>query len=485
MVFSSHLFVFWFLPLFLLLYYGLPRRTRHWTLTLASYVFYGWANPAFLALMLFKTLIDYLAGLYIAHGRWSLRAPEAPLDPDGPRSRRQRIALVAAVCTNLGLLAFFKYFNFAVESYNELAGLLGFNDIMWEQTLRVVLPLGISFYTFESMSYTIDVYRGETRAVSNLVDFACFVSMFPQLVAGPIVRFSEIADQLRSRTHTLEKFARGVAMFSLGMAKKVLVANPCGAVADATFGAASPAPLDAWFGVVAYGFQIYFDFSGYSDMAVGLGLMIGFMFAKNFDSPYRAHSITDFWRRWHLSLSTCLRDYVYIPLGGNRLGERRTYVNLFLVMLVGGLWHGASWNFVLWGAFHGVLLALERATPKLPVRLPRPLRVGTTFTLVTLGWVLFRARDLSHAVEYYRSLFGLGQEGQPGPGAPLLGGILYQPYSLLCFAVAAVIVWTMPQAWDWTRRLTWVRATVCTGLLLAALIAMETQGYNPFIYFIF
>lgn len=473
MVFSSHLFVFWFLPLVLLLYYGLPPRTRHWTPTLASYVFYGWANPAFLLLMLASTLIDYFAALDIArHG---------PLDPGGPRTRRQRISLVLSVCANLGLLGFFKYFNFAVASYQELIALLGFTSSAWEQTLRVTLPLGISFYTFQSMSYTIDVYRGETRAVSSLLDFACFVSMFQQLVAGPIVRFSEVADQLRSRTHTLEKFARGVAMFALGMAKKVLVANPCGAVADAAFAAASPAPLDAWFGVGAYAFQIYFDFSGYSDMAVGLGLMMGFMFAKNFDSPYRADSITDFWRRWHISLSTWLRDYLYVPLGGNRKGVRRTYVNLLIVMLLGGLWHGAAWTFVLWGAFHGLLLAAERAGIGYG-RLPRPLKVAATFILVTLGWVLFRARDLSHAVEYYRSLFGAGE---PGPGAPLLGGILYQPYSLLCFAVAAGIVWTMPQAWDWTRRLTWMRAAVCAGLFLTALIAMETQGYNPFIYFIF
>jgi alginate O-acetyltransferase complex protein AlgI len=481
MVFSSHLFVFWFLPLVLLLYYGLPRRTRHLTLTLMSYVFYGWANPAFVLLMLASTLTDYFGGLYINHDGWSLRTPEEALDPAGPRSRRQRLAITLTVCANLSLLGFFKYFNFAVESYNGLAALLGFTSAVWEQTLRVVLPLGISFYTFQSMSYTIDVYRGETRAVSSLLDFACFVSMFQQLVAGPIVRFSEVADQLRSRTHTPEKLARGVAMFSLGMAKKVLVANPCGAVADAAFGAASPAPLDAWFGVAAYAFQIYFDFSGYSDMAVGLGLMMGFMFAKNFDSPYQADSITEFWRRWHISLSTFLRDYLYIPLGGSRLGVRRTYVNLFLVMLLGGLWHGAAWNFVLWGAFHGVLLAAERAGLGYG-RLPRPLKVGATFALVTLGWVLFRARDLSHAVEYYRSLFALAE---PGPGAPLLGGILYQPYSLLCFAVAAGIVWTAPQAWDWTRRLSWWRAAVCAGLLLLALIAMETQGYNPFIYFIF
>jgi alginate O-acetyltransferase complex protein AlgI len=473
-VFSSHLFLFYFLPLVLLLYYALPRRTRHWTLTIASYVFYGWANPYFVLLMMASTLIDYLAALAMAR---------EPLPAGGGRSRRQRLALIVSICGNLGLLGFFKYFNFGIESYNALVETLGASRLAWEETLRVTLPLGISFYTFQSMSYTIDVYRGETPAVSSLLDFACYVSMFPQLVAGPIVRFSEIADQMRTRTHTLEKFARGCALFSLGMGKKVLLANPCGWVADAAFNAGSLAPLDAWTGVAAYAFQIYFDFSGYSDMAVGLGLMLGFMFAKNFDSPYKAESITDFWRRWHISLSTWLRDYLYIPLGGNRLGVARTYVNLMLVMLLGGLWHGASWSFLLWGGFHGALLAGERAAGgSLLRRLPRPLRVGATFALVLLSWVLFRARDLTHAVEYYRALFGAGLLQD---GAALLAGILYRPYYMVCLAVAALIAWGAPQAWDWTRRLSWPRALTCAGLFLAAVVAMETQGYNPFIYFIF
>ena len=228
----------------------------------------------------------------------------------------------------------------------------------------MTLPLGISFYTFESMSYVIDVYRGQARAIRNIVDFAAFVSMFPQLVAGPIIRFSEIADQIRSRTHTITKFSRGVAFLSLGMAKKVLLANPCGKVADLAFESGSLTLLDAWYGVLAYAFQIYFDFSGYSDMAIGLGLMMGFVFAKNFDAPYTSQSITEFWRRWHISLSTCLRDYLYVPLGGNRKGRLRTYVNLMAVMLIGGLWHGTSWTFLVWGGIHGALLAFERMLGK-------------------------------------------------------------------------------------------------------------------------
>jgi alginate O-acetyltransferase complex protein AlgI len=484
MVFSSHLFLFYFLPAALLLYYAIPwRGGRHLILTLLSYVFYGWANPSFIFLMLVSTLIDYLAGLAIAHGgRLRFTTPPEPLPAEVPRSRTQRLWLLASICGNLGLLGFFKYFNFAVDNWNALAGAFGFSG--WEQTLRIALPLGISFYTFQSMSYTIDVYRGQARALGSFVDFACYVSMFPQLVAGPIIRFSEVDDQLRTRSHTLEKFARGSAFFCLGMGKKVLLANPCGMVADAAFGAGSLSAVDAWFGLLAYGFQIYYDFSGYSDMAIGLGLMLGFMFAKNFDSPYRADSITDFWRRWHISLSTWLRDYLYIPLGGNRLGVRRTYINLFLVMVLGGLWHGASWNFLLWGAFHGGLLAAERAAGRrgLYPWLPRPLRIAATFLLVNLGWVLFRARDLSHALEYARALFGVLPLQE---GAALLAGVLYRPYLVLCLALAASIAWAAPQAWDWTKRLTWPRVLACTGTLVTAIVAMETQGFNPFIYFIF
>jgi len=321
MVFSSHLFVFYFLPLALAVYYLLPGRAKHLGLTLSSYLFYGWANPAFMGLMLASTVVDYFCGLTIAsQGRGSFWQPPKPLERGGPRTRRQKRAVVVSVVVNLSLLGFFKYFNFAVDNFSSLFALLGFEVAGMDTVMRVVLPLGISFYTFQSMSYTIDVYRGDAGALRNFVDFACYVSLFPQLVAGPIIRFAEIDDQLASRTHTVAKFARGVAFFSLGMAKKILIANPCGKVADSVFDAASSLPLDAWFGALAYSFQIYFYFSGYSDMAIGLGLMLGFVFPKNFDSPYKAESITDFWRRWHISLSTWLRDYLYFPIGGHVAG---------------------------------------------------------------------------------------------------------------------------------------------------------------------
>ena len=480
MVFSSYLFLFYFLPVALLLYYASPKRAQHLILTALSYVFYGWANPLFVVLLLTSTLIDYIAGRAIGRERERLEASGIQAWP----SRRARIALIVSMCSNLSLLGFFKYFNFGVDSYDALVSWLGLTSLRLDVALRVTLPLGISFYTFQSMSYAIDVYRGDAKPVRSFIDFACFVSMFPQLVAGPIIRFSEVADQLRGRTHTREKFARGVAFFSLGLAKKVLLANPCGKIADLAFGAGSLAPLEAWYGVVAYAFQIYFDFSAYSDMAIGLGLMMGFVFAKNFDSPYLAQSITEFWRRWHISLSTWLRDYLYVPLGGNRKGRVRTYVNLFLVMLLGGLWHGAAWNFVIWGGLHGALLAYERMRGKAPAygQFGAPLRVAITFVLVLVTWVFFRAPDLSAAVRYLGHMAGAGSVQD---GAGLLAGIVYQPYYLGTFVIAAVVTWTCPQTWDWTRVLSPPKAAAVAVLFLVAAVVLTTQAYNPFIYFIF
>jgi alginate O-acetyltransferase complex protein AlgI len=485
MVFSSHLFVFYFLPLVLAFYYLLPRRGRHLGLTFASYVFYGWSNPAFMVLMATSTVVDYCCGLVIAgQHRVDWSSPVQRLSKGTSRSAQQRLAVAVSVITNLSLLGFFKYFNFSIDSYNTLVAALGLGNLGLDSVMRVVLPLGISFYTFQSMSYSIDVYRGDARCLRNVVDFACYVSMFPQLVAGPIIRFSEIEDQLRSRSHTLEKFARGIGFFSFGMAKKVLLANPCGKVADTLFDAGSVLVLDAWYGALAYAFQIYFDFSGYSDMAIGLGLMLGFVFPKNFDSPYRAASITEFWRRWHISLSTWLRDYLYKPLGGNRRGRRRTYVNLAIVMLLGGLWHGAAWTFVIWGGFHGVLLAVERLRDKhgLFVALPRPLQIAGTFLLVLVSWVFFRAADLASAIDYLQAMAGLGDAPA---AAALAGGLVYKPYYVATVVAAGVITWFAPQTWDFTRRMSGWKAALAVLVLWLALAVLTTQAYNPFIYFIF
>ena len=483
MVFSSYLFLFYFLPAALLLYYAAPRRAQHLVLTALSYVFYGWANPLFVVLLFVSTAIDYIAGLVIA------AHPPAPqrggAATESPRhSRPARIALVASICSNLSLLGFFKYFNFGAENLDALADSIGLPALRLDVAFRVTLPLGISFYTFQSMSYTIDVYRGQAAAIRSFIDFACYVSMFPQLVAGPIIRFSEVADQLLSRTHTTTKFARGVAFFCVGLAKKVLLANPCGKIADVAFEAGTRGVLEAWYGVTAYAFQIYFDFSGYSDMAIGLGLMLGFVFAKNFDSPYRSQSITEFWHRWHISLSTWLRDYLYLPLGGNRKGKVRTYVNLFVVMLLGGLWHGAAWNFVIWGALHGVLLAIERLRGKAALYggLPPALRVGVTFTIVLVSWVFFRAPDLPQATRYLADMFAIGGAND---ASALLTGIVYQPFHLGTFLLAGLIVWGAPQTWDWTRTLTAPKAVAVLALLAISAMALATQEYNPFIYFIF
>ncbi|MDA8015815.1 MAG: MBOAT family protein [Thermoanaerobaculia bacterium] len=480
MVFSSHLFIYYFLPLALLVHALswklLPRPMRHLGLLVVSYLFYGWANPAFVFLMLFSTAVDYACGLLIDS------APEG----DAGR-RRRRLAVTTSVLSNLGLLGFFKYFNFGIDTWNAAVQAAGITGWANDEVMRIVLPLGISFYTFQSMSYTIDVFRGRCAALRNPVDFACYVAMFPQLVAGPILRFREVADQLDARRHTLAKTARGTAFFSIGLAKKVLLANPCGKVADLTFGTHGLGVLDAWYGVVAYAFQIYFDFSGYTDMAIGLGLLLGFRFPKNFDSPYRSRSLTEFWRRWHMSLSRWLRDYLYIPLGGNRKGRRRTYVNLMLVMLLGGLWHGAAWTFVAWGAIHGGLLAFERLRRdlgKAPLPGPPAMHMVATFLLVLVGWVFFRSADLGDAFAYLGAMFGLGADSAASTAA-LISSIAGAPYYLGTVLMAAVVVWAAPQTWDFTERLTAPKAVVSLLLLVVSLVVMDTQGYNPFIYFIF
>jgi len=466
-VFSSYLFLFFFLPAVLACYYASPRKWKHTVLTLFSYLFYGWANPYFCFLMLFNTTVDY------TNGRLMEKFPA-----------KKKIFVTISIISDLAILGFFKYFNFGVENYNALVAAMGIPAAQFNGFFRVVLPLGISFYTFQSMSYVIDVYRGDAKVVRNFIDYACYVSMFPQLVAGPIIRFQEVADQLRSRTHTMEKFTRGIAFFMLGMGKKILLANPCGKIADTAFNSGVLSTLDAWYGAVAYAFQIYFDFSGYSDMAIGLGLMLGFVFAKNFDSPYKSLSITEFWRRWHISLSTWLKDYLYIPLGGNRKGEVRTYINLALVMLLGGLWHGASWNFLIWGAIHGGYLAFERSLGKESIyrKLPKIGQLLITFFIVVIAWVFFRADNLVAAWRYLGCMFGwIADDGH----ASVARGLIYAPYYIINFVLAGVVIWTLPQSWDFTRRLTWGKLAWCVAVFLLALAALTTQSYNPFIYFIF
>ena len=466
MVFTSQIFLFYFLPIVLLLYYLLPRY-RNGFLTCASYVFYGWWEPWFVLLMMFSTVLDYFCGRIIG--------------VPGASERKRKTALTMAICGDLGLLAFFKYYAFTVENVNHLLSVFGAGSL---PVMQIVLPIGISFYTFESMSYTIDVYRREAQPARRFSDISCFVSLFPHLVAGPIVRYNVLAQQIQHRVHSLDKFCEGIAIFTLGFAKKILLANPMGSMANAVFDSAAPLTLDAWVGVMAYSFQIYFDFSGYSDMAIGLGRMFGFVIPENFRSPYLAESITDFWRRWHISLSTWLRDYLYLPLGGNRKGPRRTYLNLALVMLIGGLWHGANWTFVAWGAWHGTLLAFERWIGKRSAYefLPRPGRVAVTYLLVLLSWVLFRSNSIAGAATYLQAMFGAAS---PESASVLSGAELYTPYHMFIMMLCVLISFQPVEVSQWTAQLTWRKAVALTPLLLFSIGAMFTQTFNPFLYFQF
>jgi len=485
MVFTSHIFLFYFLPVVLGLYYLLPFRARTALIAVSSYVFYGWANPLWAVLMFVGSNIDYLCGLGLLKlsGLRDQDGLPPVIGPDVPRTRAMKSLLVVSIVTNLGLLAVFKYTGFVAENVNGLGRALGLGrDLL--PVINIVLPVGISFYTFKAMSYAIDVYRGDARPMRRFTDYLCFEAFFPDMVAGPIIRYAALEEQMRVRQHAADKLARGVAFFAFGMAKKILIANPMGHVADAAFGAGALHAGDAWFGLLAYAFQIYFDFSGYSDMACGLALMMGFVLVQNFDSPYKAESITDFWRRWHISLSTWLRDYLYVPLGGNRLGPARTYANLMIVMLLGGLWHGASWNFVLWGAIHGGMLAFERSQGKDSVyrRLPGPARTATTFVVVCLAWVFFRAKTLGQARTYLRSLFGLAATTV---ASDVPAGVMYTRYHTTIFVLAALLVWGAPTTWVFTERLSAPRVLGAIAALAVSILIMWTQTANPFLYFQF
>ena len=496
MVFSSYIFLFMFLPTALLCYYASPRRGRQLVLTLMSYLFYGWANPSFVLLLFISTVINYYCGLVIAGQIGRAEGREATLLEGGDTiTPAQKGAFWFAIVANLSLLGFFKYFNFGIENYNALVNAVGLGQFRLEIFFRIALPLGISFYTFKSISYIIDVYMGKVRASRSYVDFSCYLTMFPQLIAGPIVRYQEVADQLQRRSHTMEKFARGISFMCLGLAKKVLLADACGKVADTCFDAGTIGALDAWYGLFAYSFQIYFDFSAYSDMAIGLGLMFGFSIPKNFDSPYLSESFAEFWRRWHISLSTWLRDYLFTPLSyvfltdrvrGRMVREKFRYnypalASSLIVFTLCGIWHGAGWTFILWGAIHGFMLMYEQVRSKKSLywKLPKVGRVAITFLLASFAWIFFRARDLPSAFDYLKSMFGFGA-GEAATG--LVAGLIYQPYYLLTFALAAVIIWATPQTWDFTRSLTWRKAAWCIGLLLVSIAVVTTKAHSPFIY---
>lgn len=393
MVFSSLLFLFLFLPAVLAIYYVSPWRIKNLILFLSSLVFYAWGEPVYIVIMLLSTITDYGFGLLLSRPKLN--------------SIQRKWIVVSSMIINLGLLSYFKYADFLIHNVNEL---LGTNIPLTD----LPLPIGISFYTFQSMSYIIDVYRGTSKAQRNWIDFGTFVALFPQLVAGPIVQYNTIAEQLRERSVDIPMFAEGVRRFIIGLAKKVLLANNIGLLWNtiSSSNVDSMPALTAWLGIIAFAFQIYFDFSGYSDMAIGLGLMFGFRFNENFNKPYTSQSITDFWRRWHISLSSWFRDYVYIPLGGNRRGLGVQVRNILIVWVLTGIWHGASWNFLLWGLYFGIILIIEKWWGlKLLSRLPRWTRHLYAIVLILIGWVLFAFEELPLVLSYLQAMFGFN--GQP------------------------------------------------------------------------
>lgn len=393
MVFSSLLFLFIFLPLFLMIYYVAPKGLRNFILFVASLIFYAWGEPIYVLIMIFSTLLDYTVGYVIDRYRTHNWIP--------------KVALGVSVCGNLGMLGFFKYANFFIDSVNNFLN-LNIN------VLQIALPIGISFYTFQTMSYTIDLYRGKIGVQKNIISFGAYVAMFPQLIAGPIVTYETVEKELNERSETIEQFSEGVMRFIEGLAKKVLLANNIGLAWESVkaMPEGSLTLVGAWFGIIAFALQLYFDFSGYSDMAIGLGKMMGFKLPENFNYPYLSRSVTEFWRRWHMTLGSWFREYLYIPLGGNRVSKMKFYRNLMVVWFLTGFWHGAGWNFILWGLFFGILIIIERAgLLKVLDRCPRFVSHVYLLFVIMISWVLFSLESGSQIITYFKAMFGLGAGG--------------------------------------------------------------------------
>lgn len=471
MVFASPLFLFGFLPIALALYHLAPRRMRNATLLGLSLLFYGWGERQWMIVMLASIAFNWLGALAVDFWR---------------ERQSQRWVLAAVVAGNLAALIYFKYASFALGNVNALLAALGMRTI---DAIDPHLPLGISFFTFHAISYVIDVYRRQSRALGNPLDTALYFALFPQLIAGPIIRYHYIEDQLRQRAARLVDVARGIERFITGLAKKVLIANVAAGCADQIF-ALDPQNLGfgtAWVGVLAYSIQIYFDFSGYSDMAIGLGGMFGFRFPENFNYPYTARSVTDFWRRWHMSLSSWFRDYVYIPLGGNRISAGRTYFNLAAVFLLCGLWHGASWNFVIWGALHGLFLVLERAfLGRSLTALPRVLQHGYTLLVVCVGWVFFRSPDLGVAGRFLWTMTGAAGASPPGYSMALFVTPAVQLATLAALAfVAPLAPRVLAVSGTKQQARVWLGIPVVALLFVLCASHLATTSYNPFIYFRF
>ena len=466
MVFSSTIFLCVYLPLVLLGYYICPKKGKNLFLLIVSLIFYAWGEPKYVFLMIFSILVNYVFGLL--------------MDKHRENKKRLKLLLVISVIIDLGLLSVFKYTDFIITNINSVFG-AGFD------LLNIALPIGISFYTFQAMSYTIDVYRDDVRVQRNLIDFGMYITMFPQLIAGPIVRYSDVQDQLAERNVTTADFSEGIMRFVVGLGKKVLLANQMGAVWTQIYALGGDiSALMAWTGAAAYTFQIYFDFSGYSDMAIGLGRMFGFKFPENFRYPYESVSITDFWRRWHITLSTWFKEYLYIPLGGNRRGLARQALNLLIVWTLTGFWHGAGWNFVMWGLYYFAILFIEKLfLLKALDKLPRLFRHAYALLLIVIGWVIFASDDVSVMLPYLGSMFGAN-------GA--LGGM--DVYTLLTRAALMVICCVasteLPRrlfvtaAGKMNEKAAFTVKSVLTLVLLAlSVVFLIGDSYNPFLYFRF
>lgn len=468
MLFSSIVFLFTFLPAVMLLYYLLPVRFRNVILLLASLVFYAWGEPVYLFLMLLSILFNYFSGLDIARNLQDKRAAKR--------------SLVFNLIINLAVLGFFKYEGFVLDTLN---GILPVH-ISYH---ALPLPIGISFYTFQILSYIIDVYRGNVKVQTNLPNFALYVTMFPQLIAGPIVQYADVDEQLASREVSRTKFGEGSMYFIRGLAKKVLLANTSGMIFTEVSGLAKGniAVMTAWLGAFAYMFQIYFDFSGYSDMAIGLGKMFGFEFNMNFNYPYVSKSITEFWRRWHISLSSWFRDYVYIPLGGNRVSKIKHIRNLLIVWFLTGLWHGAAWNFVAWGLYYGVILIIEKylLSPVLD-RLPDIVRHIYSIVLVVIGWVLFFSSSFGQAADYIRVMFGAGAHGFADRESMYLLTSNLILWLILIFGSTPLVHFRyehMLRTKKWNTTI--INSVVYAALFIVCIAYLVTETYNPFLYFRF
>jgi len=464
MVFSSILFLFYFLPTILILYYLAPKSKKNAVLFFGSLFFYAWGEPVYVLLLVFSTVFNYFIGLQI--------------EKSDENKKRKKAVLTIGVVLNLALLIVFKYTNFLIETLN----LVLTHDI---PLTKITLPIGISFFTFQTMSYIVDVYRKNAKAQRNYINFGTYVALFPQLIAGPIVRYNSIDEQLTKRRETIEGFTKGVICFSSGLAKKVLIANNIGLLWESI--SATPmtemSVLGSWLGVVAYALQIYFDFSGYSDMAIGLGKMFGFEFEKNFDYPYVSKSITEFWHRWHISLSTWFKEYVYIPLGGNRKGKVRTYLNLLVVWTLTGIWHGAGMNFVAWGLYYAIILILEKSILyKALEKMPSVIRMIYSFVLVLVGWVLFASNDMQSAMSYLKVMFAIGEN-------PVADGMFM--YNLRSYALLLVIgifaSFPYPKKlWNkYTENKNAVLLIAVMVVLLICTAYLIDSSYNPFFYFRF